>query len=1361
MKTLIGFCCFAVLLVDMAVSPVSAQDRTVPVGSFFESGPANADSGVAYGSTGTADGGRLITIDPLTGAGTLIGLTGLGAVPSLAISGAGEIFASDASSGDIYRIDAATGAATFVSSTGLFALQAMAFDRNSVLYGISFQPPDFNLYIIDPLSGQLTVVGPTGDYFSGMAFDPITGALWASGGGASSVADGIHTINLADGTPTLVGTTGLGGSTPDLFFDPAGNLFGSKGGGSNPNNLISINKSTGTGSVVGPIGFNSVSGLAVRLDPIPGNHIGVVPELDFGKVQLGAGKTRSVRINNIGDQDLTVTSISDPGAPFSLDSLPGLPALISPGSFETFDVVFSPAVEGTFNGTITISSDDPDDPTVDVSVTGEGIFIHPAEPSICYASTGHVDGGRLLFIDEATGAGSLIGPTGVSAMPGLAISSTGAIIGGDSFGGLYRVDAASGQAIFLLDPGFGGALSGIAFDSSDVFFGVAGGALYTIDLLSGQTTLIGNLPDNFRGLAFDPVDGSLWATVWDQIYTVNPANGNATLVGSTGHFLGNTDLHFDADGNLYAAAGGGSNPNVLLSIDKGTGAGTIIGPIGFNSVSGLASLPVRPTGPNIAVLPAKTNFGLHPVNFPAPVRNITIKNTGSDTLSVFGITEPAPPFFVGNLPSTPFVLAPGVSQTLLGLFDPDTVGSFAGSLTVISNDPEDSVKTVQVLGEGVVVTPADTGQLFGSTGFADGGRLLLIEPATGAGELKGATSAGAMPGLAINSSGAIIGSDHAGNLYLVDSQTGSSVLLVSTALQGLEAIAFNPGGVLYGADDQGDAPGETGGGGRLVTIDLATGTFTHVGFTLFPFKGLAFDPTDGQLWGSFGDELYLIDTTNGDETFVGATGLGGQTPDIAFDPAGNLFGSKGGGSEPNFLIFIDKTDASGTVIGPIGFQAVSGLAFHPAPLAGPRLRVLPMNADFGVSALDSSSQSLSIFLSNYGTNTVTVSGIADPQAPFTLDGLPGLPVMIPPGGLVTFEVKLARDSGGVFLDSVVVTSDDPGAPIQTITLTGEVVLLSNADSLVSYATTGGSDGGRLIRLNLLSGAGTLIGPTGLGAVPGVAINSTGEIYATDVFDLYRLDAATGIAIRIGPLGEAFTALAFDLNDQLYGSGYVGLYSIDPVTAGITWIGSTGPSFRGLAFDPLGGTLWGSDALGDIYTINVETAASTWIGNTGLGAGVPDIHFDHNGELFGVAGGGQSTNNLISINKSTGAGTIVGPIGFSSVSGSAFYHGILVGIDDRSASLPRKVTLHQNYPNPFNPSTTIKYDLPEDGKVTLKIYNVLGQEVRTLVSKHVRAGYHKVVWDGKNNFGVTVGSGLYVYRLQTGKNVLARKMMFLK
>jgi hypothetical protein len=112
--------------------------------------------------------------------------------------------------------------------------------------------------------------------------------------------------------------------------------------------------------------------------------------------------------------------------------------------------------------------------------------------------------------------------------------------------------------------------------------------------------------------------------------------------------------------------------------------------------------------------------------------------------------------------------------------------------------------------------------------------------------------------------------------------------------------------------------------------------------------------------------------------------------------------------------------------------------------------------------------------------------------------------------------------------------------------------------------------------------------------------------------------------------------------------------------------------------------------------------------------------------------------------------------------SVTYFDQVVGVDPVKGFLPANVTLAQNHPNPFNPSTTIGFIVGQRTPVTLKIFNVLGQEVRTLLSGQIKsAGEHFAVWDGLNNAGAPVSSGVYLYRLQAGDVVKTRRMLFLK
>ncbi len=536
---------------------------------------------------------------------------------------------------------------------------------------------------------------------------------------------------------------------------------------------------------------------------------------------------------------------------------------------------------------------------------------------------------------------------------------------------------------------------------------------------------------------------------------------------------------------------------------------------------------------------------------------------------------------------------------------------------------------------------------------------------------------------------------------------------------------------------------------------------------------------------------------------------------------------------------------------------------------------------------------------------------------------------------------------------------------------------------VHYGTTGSAepnDPGALITIHLQTGVGTLIGPTGImgdtgPSVPAIAIKSTGEIYgvsASTNSGLYTINASTGAGTFVANTGVSLpNAMAFDGYDQLYitdGSG--NLYTLDETTGSTALIGPIAFNVRGIGFDPTDGTMYASSGTDGIYTIDPTTAVATFVGNTGLGGSTPDIHFDLDGNLYGTKIGAGTISNYASINKQTGAGTVVGATGFTAVIGLSarqvrsdvvpvtleigidpedqtvppagatfpyamtltnntprtqttsywtklvrptgnpfdpfdgptsltldpfeillvdtnevavppnappgeysligyvgtrqvdtvdidttgftklddsipcgdiaqfkarcrpegliqakaiftdfthvgetveisidqFAYEVTVGINgqavfsqsgfnpgvhtveltdpdgcfpavqvacpaglsldegeewDDSWEAPTTTALLGNYPNPFNPSTTFRYGLSEPAQVSLKVYNMLGQLVRTIVDEQQFEGYHEAVWDGRNDIGATVSSGIYIYRMNAGSFVETKRMLLVK
>ncbi len=102
------------------------------------------------------------------------------------------------------------------------------------------------------------------------------------------------------------------------------------------------------------------------------------------------------------------------------------------------------------------------------------------------------------------------------------------------------------------------------------------------------------------------------------------------------------------------------------------------------------------------------------------------------------------------------------------------------------------------------------------------------------------------------------------------------------------------------------------------------------------------------------------------------------------------------------------------------------------------------------------------------------------------------------------------------------------------------------------------------------------------------------------------------------------------------------------------------------------------------------------------------------------------------------------------------------VETPQAQVPGKFTLHHNYPNPFNPETIIRFELPEDSEIKLDVFNTVGQKIRTLVDERRAPGVYQVTWDGTDERGIRVSSGIYFYRLKTAdKQTFTKSMLMLK
>jgi hypothetical protein len=286
---------------------------------------------------------------------------------------------------------------------------------------------------------------------------------------------------------------------------------------------------------------------------------------------------------------------------------------------------------------------------------------------------------------------------------------------------------------------------------------------------------------------------------------------------------------------------------------------------------------------------------------------------------------------------------------------------------------------------------------------------------------------------------------------------------------------------------------------------------------------------------------------------------------------------------------------------------------------------------------------------------------------------------------------------------------------------------------------------------------------------------------------------------ISTISEWLSGGDFDNNGYFYGIPYSAstLLKITPTTGFVTNVGTVsgvdnGYTITSMAFEPNTKTMYlgattGADS--KLYTINISSATATFIGNIGAQALIT-LAINNAGSMYGID---IATDNLIKIDRLTGTATTIGAIGydlnyaqdadFDPANDSLYLfgyanEGILLSIDTTTGAAtqlaaygsneitafgvnnPYPVSvnpeynplnsfqLKQNYPNPFNPSTSIQYTISSTQFVTLRVYDLLGSEVATLVDEYRNAGSYNVDFNPASSIK-NLASGIYFYQLRVG------------
>ena len=174
---------------------------------------------------------------------------------------------------------------------------------------------------------------------------------------------------------------------------------------------------------------------------------------------------------------------------------------------------------------------------------------------------------------------------------------------------------------------------------------------------------------------------------------------------------------------------------------------------------------------------------------------------------------------------------------------------------------------------------------------------------------------------------------------------------------------------------------------------------------------------------------------------------------------------------------------------------------------------------------------------------------------------------------------------------------------------------------------------------------------------------------------------------------------------------------------------------------------------DVQSLMINTSDHIFAGTYGGGV----YHSENNGDSWNPINMGLTNPFVLALTISPSGHLFAGTWGngiFCSIQSTT-------PVEEIEGGLPRSYVLQQNYPNPFNPETVIYYLLPKQTELRLEIYNIAGQLVRTLVEERQPAGYYSANWNGKDEFGREVASGIYFYNLRTKDFVQTRKMLLVR
>jgi hypothetical protein len=417
--------------------------------------------------------------------------------------------------------------------------------------------------------------------------------------------------------------------------------------------------------------------------------------------------------------------------------------------------------------------------------------------------------------------------------------------------------------------------------------------------------------------------------------------------------------------------------------------------------------------------------------------------------------------------------------------------------------------------------------------------------------------------------------------------------------------------------------------------------------------------------------------------------------------------------------------------------------------------------NFGTREVQTTSDTMKFNIYNFGSDTLRITNLSNGSPQFQITSSFTYPVKIKFNDSVTVKYVYKPTTTGNTLDTLKISSNDPVSPVRNFYLKGRGYVINPAVAGVIYGVTGTQASGVLLNINRNSGTAFSIGSTSYNALDGVSIKpSNRQIYAVyQNSTLVRLNATAGDGYpRTAMKITNVRGIAFDTNDDLYAATVDGkIYKVNSTNGDTIFVGNSAvTNLYSLAINPLTGQLWGITISSQLYKINKSNGAATTVATVNQPF-TASIAFNHLGRLIGISGVSNQTGKLISIDTTTGNGTLIGTsTGFSGINGIAI-SSETVGISEVPGTIvPKEFALMQNYPNPFNPVTKIQFNVPAgyNGNVNISVFDMTGKLISQLVNQNLAPGTYEADWNASG-----FASGVYYYKM-TGNNFSDVKRMVL-